>query len=166
MQTLMHVIARLYDQVVDCSDNPEGNTERRAWTNLAVESAELASQIRRTHQVVESADSQPHATARAVFADIARGHFVVSTANCVHPLWTPEQNVDFRIVHDVLGHYDAHLSGRVADFSWEGEVNACAAHETHVFSILARRAILTECLGQAAYALTYGHFGTQKVGLL
>ena len=75
-------------------------------------------------------------------------------------MWSIEDNVNFRIVHDILGHCQ---SG--GDFGWSGELKACGAHFP-LLSPLAREALFTECIGQTAYNKTYHGFGPQKVGLM
>jgi len=128
-----------------------------AWAELAEDSRKRANQIRQRLNVSVTDHPEPYPDAHAMFDDINRGNFVVSRANSEHPLWTPEQNVNFRIVHDVLGH---HVSG--GDFSWEGENQACGAHFP-LLSPQARRALFSECISQTAYANHYKGFGPQKV---
>jgi hypothetical protein len=103
---------------------------------------------------------EPYANAQEMAKDIhTKRHFYVSRANSEHPVWTVEQNVAFRTVHDVLGHA---VSG--GDFGWHGENLACAAH----FPLLtptAQAALFTECIAQTAYAGYYRSFGPQKVAL-
>jgi hypothetical protein len=132
-----------------------------AWRELAEDSTRRADEIRNRLNVTVVPDvDDPYPNAKAMNADISRGNFVVSSANSDHPLWTPNENVDFRICHDVLGH---HPSG--ADFSWEGENRACGTHNQHL-SPAAQKALFTECIGQTAYANKYGGFGPQKTVLL
>lgn len=103
---------------------------------------------------------EPYANAQEMAKDIhEKRHFYVSRANSEHPVWTVDQNVAFRTVHDVLGHA---VSG--GDFGWQGENLACAAH----FPLLtptAQAALFTECIAQTAYAGYYRSFGPQKVAL-
>jgi hypothetical protein len=132
-----------------------------AWRRLALESVRLAADVRKRLKIIEVAEDEtyyPHV--EHMFEDIRRGVFKVSTNNCVHPLWTPQENVAFRIVHDVLGHYPSK-----GEFNWDGEILACAAHRQHL-SDPAARALETECIGQVAYALVHGGFGVQKVAFL
>lgn len=131
-----------------------------AWDELAADSAQRAAQIRQQYNYSVTDDPEPYPDAQAMFDDMGRGNFVVSRAHSEHPIWTPEQNVDFRTVHDVLGHGQ---SG--ADFSWEGENKACGAHSP-LLSPAAQRALFTECIAQTAYANHYGGFGPQKTAFL
>lgn len=132
-----------------------------AWRALAEESKRHADMIRGKMNVHVVDDPEPYATADDMIRDIKHNNnFLVSRANSDHPIWTPDDNVNFRIVHDVLGH--AATGGR---FTWKGENDACATH--HSFSSpLARQALTTECLGQVGWASKNGGFGIQRVGVM
>jgi len=154
------------------------------WRELAEDSVERAAGIRLLLDVEEVPYDEPYSNAAEMCGDIWGGHFMVSTTHCEHPLWTPAENVAFRIVHDVLGHYAASVAGGfpnwtrgagdelrpsaavVAGFDWEGETRACGAHAPILPSSDARRALFTECLGQTAYAIERGRFPEQAVGYL
>jgi hypothetical protein len=131
-----------------------------AYQRLAEDSKRRADILRNQLDIEEVHDPEPYANAQDQADDIhKRQHYTVSKANLDHPLWTPEQGVNFRIVHDVLGHA---VSG--GDFGWEGENRACQAH----FPLLdkeAQQALFSECIGQTAYAAHYRSFGPQKVAL-
>lgn len=131
-----------------------------AYKALADDSMRRAEVLRKQLHVEEVNDPEPYPHAQAMADDIhKRQRFKVSTANSEHPLWTPEQNTAFRIVHDVLGHG---VSG--GDFGWEGENKACAAHFP-LLSAEAQKALFSECIAQTAYGAHYRHFGPQKVAL-
>lgn len=131
-----------------------------AYKALADDSTRRADVLRKQLEIEEVNDPEPYPHAQAMADDIhKRQRFKVSTANSEHPLWTPEQNTAFRIVHDVLGHS---VSG--GDFGWEGENKACAAHFP-LLSAEAQKALFTECIAQTAYGAHYRHFGPQKVAL-
>lgn len=131
-----------------------------AYKALADDSMRRAEVLRNQLHVEEVNNPEPYPHAQAMADDIhKRQHFLVSTANSEHPLWTPEQNTAFRIVHDVLGHG---VSG--GDFGWEGENKACAAHFP-LLSAEAQKALFSECIAQTAYGAHYRHFGPQKVAL-
>jgi len=131
-----------------------------AFMRLAEDSKRRAEVLRNQLAIEEVNDPEPYPHAQAMADDIhKRQKFKVSRANSEHPLWTPEQNTDFRIVHNVLGHA---VSG--GDFGWEGENRACQAH----FPLLdkdAQAALFSECIGQTAYGAHYRGFGPQKVAL-
>ncbi len=118
-------------------------------------------EVLKTQLHIEITDNpEPYANAQEMADDIhRRRHFVVSRANSEHPVWSVEQNVAFRTVHDVLGHA---VSG--GDFGWAGENLACAAHFP-LLSASAQQALFTECIAQTAYASFYRSFGPQKVAL-
>lgn len=131
-----------------------------AYKALADDSTRRADVLRKQLHIEEVNDPEPYPNAQAMADDIhKRQHFYVSTANSDHPVWTPEQNTNFRIVHDVLGHA---VSG--GDFGWSGEQAACNAHFP-LLSTEAQKALATECLMQTAYAAHYRGFGPQKVAL-
>jgi hypothetical protein len=132
-----------------------------AWKALAAESKVQADAIRQQITVEVVDEGEPYATAQEMVEDIHKNkHFKVSRANSEHPVWSVEDNVNFRIVHDVIGH--AQSGG---DFSWRGENLACGVHFPLV-SPLAREALFTECIGQTAYRSYYKGFGPQKIGFL
>ena len=130
------------------------------WALLRDDSVTRAAQIRQHFQVIESGEAEPYADAEEMFADINAGRITVSRANSEHSLWTVEENVAFRLVHDVLGHG---LSG--GGFDWEGKNRACEIH-ARLLAPLARRALFTECIAQTAYAIFCGEFAEQKTVLL
>lgn len=132
-----------------------------AWKALAAESKTQADAIKQQLTVEVVDDPEPYPTATEMVEDIHKNrHFKVSRANSEHSVWSTEDNVNFRIVHDVIGHGQ---SG--GDFSWRGENLACGVHFALV-SPLAREALFTECIGQTAYRSFYKGFGPQKIGFL
>jgi hypothetical protein len=131
----------------------------RSWRALAEHSVRTARHLRTSYRITLTG-SEPYPNATEMLADIGKGSLRVSALNCGHPVWTPSENIAFRIVHDILGHG---ISG--GDFSWLGESKACKAHE-QIVPLLALPALFTECLAQVAYQQTFGHFGPQKVCLL
>jgi hypothetical protein len=154
----------------------------KAWQALADDSLERAAHVRLLLDVQETDDPEPYPDANTMCEDIGLGAFLVSTANSEHPVWTIKQNIAFRIVHDVYGHYsasvaagyvapdrgfrhhsDSHGHEAVAGFDWEGENAACAAHARLLHSEGARVALFTECIAQTGYAIANGEFGPQKV---
>lgn len=149
-------VADEYDRLPEYDPNAEA-----AWHKLAEESKQHADMIRKNLDVQVVDDPEPYANADDMIKDIKHNRrFLVSQANSEHPVWSPEDNVNFRIVHDVLGH--AATGGR---FTWKGENDACATH--HSFSSpLARQALTTECLGQVGWASKNGGFGVQKVAVM
>jgi hypothetical protein len=129
-----------------------------AWKALADDSSRRAAVIREQLQVEVTPEPEPYQTPQEMCEDVHKNrHFFVSSANSQHPMWSVQQNIDFRIVHDVLGHC---VSG--GDFGWQGENQACRAH----FPLLtpeAQKALFTECIGQTAAAAYFRSFMPQKV---
>jgi hypothetical protein len=119
----------------------------QAFKELADDSVRRFNVLKQQLQIEVVDNPEPYANAQEMANDIHQNrHFYVSRANSEHPLWTVDQNVAFRTVHDVLGHA---VSG--GDFGWQGENLACAAH----FPLLtpnAQNALFTECIAQTAYA--------------
>lgn len=138
----------------------------RAWQRLSDECWLQARQLRVELDVSETDDTTAYVSADHMFLDLNRGRIRVSRANCEHPLWTAQENVAFRLCHDVLGHWTAHRAHQAADFTWQGECNAAMWHRMTLPAGPLRRALETEVLGQSAYALITGGFGVQKVGFL
>ncbi len=143
------------DAPITCSEAPQ------AWRALALETTAMYERIELALDIQHSSLVNPYPTAYAMLADIAQGRLVVSVANCEHPLWSREENIRFRVVHDVVGH--ASTGG---GFDWQGEVKAYTKHATHIISPKARLALFTEAVGQVAYQVTNGYFGPQKCAIL
>lgn len=138
----------------------------RAWEALADDSQWRAQKIQRELDVQVTDDPEPYPDAVTMVNDIDSGHFVVSRANCDHPVWSVNENISFRIVHDVLGHGGATSDTfGVAGFDWHGENRACAVHFP-LLPVVARHALFVECVAQTGYACARGEFGPQKVGLI
>jgi DNA invertase Pin-like site-specific DNA recombinase len=132
-----------------------------AWKQLAEESKEHADYIRQHLNVTETDNPEPYDTSEDMIRDIRNNrNFVVSTANADHPIWTPQDNINFRIVHDVFGH-----AATEGDFGWHGENDACSTHFA-LSSPHAQKALATECLGQTGYAIDRGGFTDQRVGFI
>lgn len=162
-------IADAYDRME--SDDMSLNV-LSAWEALADDSQWRAQKIARDVLKVDVTDDpEPYPDAVAMVNDIARGHFVVSRANCDHPIWSVNENISFRIVHDVLGHHAASIPNpvvgwdAVAGFDWAGENRACSVHFP-LLPAVARPALFTECIAQTGYACAKGEFGPQKVGFI
>lgn len=131
-----------------------------AWRELAADSVAQAARLRTRFRITDTDDPEPYPDAPAMFRDLSRGRFTVSRANSEHPLWTPTENVAFRIVHDIAGHFSTG-----GHFDWRGENMACSAHE-RMLAPAARVALFTECIAQTAFCNVFGYFGAQKVAAL
>lgn len=100
-------------------------------------------------------------TAEEMSAEVlGKGIFRVSTADSEHPIWSVEQNVKFRAVHD----WYTHIINK-APFNARGELRAYNSY-TKLIPANAIPAAFTEIVGQVSYAIVNGGFGEQKVCLL
>lgn len=136
------------------------------WRELADAVWRQALNIRDQYDVTETPEPTAYASAEALFADLDSGRITVSRANSNHPVFSVEENVAFRLAHDVLGHYAARNARQPAQFDWLGEQTACRFHGFELRTGLVRAALFTEVVGQAAYALHHGTFAVQKVAFL
>lgn len=91
---------------------------------------------------------------------LEKGIFRVSSADSDHPLWSVEQNVKFRAVHDWYTHIQNN-----AGFSLRGEIRAYNTY-TKLIPREAIPAAFTEIVGQACYAIVNGTFAEQKICIL
>lgn len=139
--------------------------DERCWDLLADETMALYEKVAGSIRVVPVANAEPYPTALAMMVDVAHGRLFVSDVHHDHPVWTPEVNRAFRVVHDVVGHCSTG-----SGFDWAGELKAWERHEQTVVSTEARRALFTEAVGQVAWmlhpAFGGGAFGKQKVATL
>lgn len=125
------------------------------WRILANYVGACANQVRQVLDVRPVDNGDPYFDHLAQSADIERnGRFLVSRLNCVHPVFTPEQNVDLRIYHDVRGHHDHGLSFSAAD-----EFALWALTVRYLpLSRPALEAFTVEFLYQTAYVTTTGSY--------
>ncbi|WP_037409737.1 2'-5' RNA ligase family protein [Candidatus Solirubrobacter pratensis] len=132
-----------------------------AWQELAHDSKRRVETLADQLQIEIVDNPTPYDGPDDLFKDIKKGHLFVSRSNAIHPVWSPEQVVDFRIVHQVLGHAAAG-----SDFGWHGENQACAQH-LPLLSPTAQKALFTECIGRTAF-VTYqpGVPSDQKIAFL
>lgn len=131
-----------------------------AWKELAQDSVARRNVLEQQLTIKIVPDPEPYTGAKEMADDIHKNqNFLVSNANCEHPVWSVDENIAFRVVHDVLGHA---VSG--GDFGWYGENLACAAHFP-LLSPTAQQALFVECIMQTGYAAHYRSFGPQKVFL-
>lgn len=131
-----------------------------AWKELAQDSVARHRVLEQHLTIKVVPEGEPYASAKEMADDIHKNqNFLVSNAHCEHPVWTVDENVSFRVVHDVMGHA---VSG--GDFGWLGENLACAAHFP-LLSETAQQALFVECIMQTGYAAYYRSFGPQKVFL-
>lgn len=156
----LEAIADAYDALGD----DVSSMDCYRWSMLAADSVRRARQLALTFDISVTDDDESYPSAEAMIADVSMRRFVVSRANCEHPVWSPAENVAFRTVHDICGHYAASRD-TLAGFDWEGENCACAAHFP-LLGVSARIALFTECIARTGFAIARGGFGARKVGVI
>lgn len=149
----MQEIGEAYAAARDQSSDPR---VQAYWQALADDSVRRAAQLDQKHNI-KTVQFEPYENAEQQDYDVRMfNQFLVSDQNSEHPLWSVEENVAFRKVHDLMGHIPS-----AGDFSWEGENRACGEH----FKILgpeARIALFVECIMQTAAVNVYRQFLDQK----
>lgn len=132
------------------------------WQLLSDMTRATAYAIRAT-TTVEAVAYEPYTTADQQALDLARGNFLVSNLHCEHPVWSPAENINYRIWHDVIGH-GAGLPGQtVAPFNLDGELLAWRRQRAHLATLhltdtFLESAAFTETIGQFAVAHVTGDF--------
>ncbi len=135
----------------------------QAWDSLLRESVQHARILRQTFSV-KYVEYEPYTKASQMFSDLENHTMQVSVLHNTHPLWTTEQNLDFRFAHDILGHWKMGSCHNV--FNFIGEVAAFKSQCRYLRNRESKLALQTEVIGQAAYRGTFGEFGPQKIGLM
>lgn len=132
-----------------------------AYKGLGDDSVRRAGVLRKQIEVEETNNPEPYPSHEKMLDDIhKRQHYEVSRANTDHPIWTPEQVIAHRMVHDILGHGVA--GGK--DFGWDSENRATAAHMP-LLSENAQKALFTEHIARPAYETHYRNLSPQKIVL-
>jgi len=121
---------------------------------------------------VEHSEDDPYSGDAEMIKDIHKNkRLKVYTGHSDHPVFTPEQNVKFRAVHDVFSHYGPHKNnynpdtGKISfkgyEFSYPGEIDAYYVHRKYSPKAC-HPAYFSEIIGQVSYAVTTGNFAEQK----
>jgi hypothetical protein len=166
MSTVRQIAAE-YDALPSLSG--QSTETREIWHALAFWNSRQAARLTADLEVIYC-DYHPYETAAEQYADILAGRFKVSTSDCVHPVWSVSANVNYRIVHDILGHTP--LPGQsVPEFTLVGELVAWQRQRAAMVTADADHRIIaaafTETVGQLCSAVVSGNgFGVQKVGIL
>jgi hypothetical protein len=87
-----------------------------SWRSLLAHAREVHALVR-PHLSITFSTRTLYSGPEDIVADLERGRLEINTEHCEHPLWTPEENCLFRILHDVLPH-----ALYLRPFSLEGEV--------------------------------------------
>lgn len=120
-----------------------------SWRALLEHAREVHALVR-PHLTIEFSTRTVYSGPEDIAADVERGRLEINTEHCVHPLWTPEENCLFRIVHDVLPHVLY-----LRPFSLEGEVMAFHDHVRRA-PPEARLALFTELVAYASIRYSTG----------
>lgn len=133
-----------------------------AWHELGTDSMQRAEALSQQLDVEIVDDPHPYTSPQEMWKDVEKNkHILVSRADAnMHPLWTEDQVVAYRLTHDVLGHAAAG-----GDFGWTGENLATAAHMPYL-SPSAQQALFTEAIGSSAYKNYYQGWGPPKITFL
>ena len=109
---------------------------------------------------VEYVDGQPYKSAEEMVADVkSTGTLKISKDFNEHPVFSPDQNLKFRAVHDYYGHIQP---GH--DFSMAGEQGTFDSSKHMIQGEDAQNAMRVEVLGQASSMLASGgKFPKQKI---
>lgn len=169
IEVVMHIpnknqrnrISKQYDDmpVLDASEDVIG-----AWMSLISESREHARILKQNFKIIYE-DSQPYDDAVEMFSDLENHTMRLSVLNNdSHPIWCGDDNLDFRIAHDILGHWKMGTCHNV--FSFRGEISAFKSQARYLRNLSSKQALYTEVIGQAAYRGTTGTFGAQKIGFI
>ncbi len=149
------IVAQAYDEA------PDHDPDAVSSYNALMQHIEKMYKQIQSRIEVEFVSGQPYSTARDMKEDLEKtGVLKISTDHNSHSVFTGEQNLKFRAVHDYIVHI---LTGK--DFSERGEVGAYNAHAKMVPQA-AVPALFTEVLAQACYANARGHFPKQKIAIL
>ena len=132
-----------------------------SWQALITHIDKMYRQLLSQVTVIPTADD-PYPGYEEMMTDIRQhGRMKVYTGASEHPVWTPEENVRFRAVHD----YIVHRAGE-HNFTLRGELGAYNRH-VKIAPPEARIALFTEIVGQTcSYWHNNEQFGEQKVAKL
>lgn len=151
-------IARRYDAMPDFDPS-----EAWRWDLLI---AHVETFFRRISRDVDIrfVDGQPYESAEQMRESVKRtGVMEISTEGIEHPIFTPEQQLKFRAVHDYVVHI---LPGdRGPSFTERGEIRGYNLHR-QLAPPRTWPALFTEVAAQACYVNSRGTFPVQKVAVM
>lgn len=104
---------------------------------------------------------EPYATQKEMRSEWKNTRkLMISVDNTDHPIFSLEDNVIFRTVHDfivhILGNHPFGVKGEIASYNLHAKLAPPDALP----------ALFTEIVGQASYAVVYGSFPVQKIAVL
>lgn len=148
-------VADAYDEL------PDYDAEAVASYQSLIQHVEKMYQRMLSKVKVEFVPGQPYNSQKEMSDKVKEtGILEISTDYNEHDVFTPEQNLKLRAVHDYIVHI---LAG--VDFSDKGEVAAFNAH-AKLLPPKAIPAAFTEIVGQACYANARGEFPKQKIAIM
>lgn len=162
----------LYTKLVaDAYDAAPKYQSEEVWRwKLAIEHVEKlfermvikhSKQTTKSKYKIEYTSDDPYANEFEMFDDIIKNNRLkVYTGFNEHPVFTPEQNLKFRAVHDIYSHHHVKTG-----FGMKGEIRAYNAH-LKLAPPESFPAMFTEIIGQAAYYVDRGKFTIQKIAIL
>lgn len=149
------LVADAYDQLPD--HDPDAVESYKAL----IQHVEKMYKRMQSKVKVEYVDGQPYSSQKEMADKVKKtGVLQISTEHNDHDVFTPEQNLKMRAVHDYIVHI---LTG--VNFSDKGEVAAFNAH-ARLLPDKAIPAAFTEIVGQACYANARGQFPKQKIAIM
>lgn len=132
-----------------------------AWKELADDCYARAQVLGQQLKVEVVDDPEPYMSADDMAEDVRKKKKIkVSRANPIHPVWTEDQVIAFRLCFDVLGRCAAG-----GNWGWAGTNIAFAAYAPLV-SENTQKALFTETVGRSAYATYFAGYGPPKVAFL
>lgn len=140
-------------------DQSKDENVRKGWLDLIRQIETQWDEISKTIKV-EHVDGDPYKTSKEMVDDFRKtGVLKISKDHNEHPIFTPEQNLKFRAVHDYKGHIEP---GN--DFGMAGERGTYQAHLDSIEGEAAKEALRVEIIGQASSMLANGgKFQPQKI---
>lgn len=125
---------------------------RAAWDSLLLEAKRLVAELRLVLDIRFVAH-EAYAGPDEIRDDVlGNRRLAISTLHCEHPLWSPADNCEFRVAHDILGHV-LHPH----PFSLVGEYLAFHEH-MRCTDPGARQALFTEICVYASIRYTVGSY--------
>ena len=110
---------------------------------------------------VEFVDDNPYPSEKEMCLDaFEKGRLKIWKGGTSHPVFSPEENVKLRTVHDYMTHCQ-----RGTSFTLKGEIASYNAHMKTV-PVGSAGALFTEVIGQASYFVNRGSFPEQKIAIL
>ena len=125
----------------------ESAIARDLWRDFATYNVSIASELAAIYTITRTDDPEPYSTSADQSADLLAGRMLVSDQHCDHPVWSVDENVAFRVAHDILGHHSIR-----AGFDRAGEIDVYL-YSLGIVPRLFHPCLWVESIGQLAYAV-------------